>query len=519
MASQVMASGNFMERLAARCSEIDSLLCVGLDPHQAQLAVEAGDEATHCARHAAAAKAFCLRIVEATKDVAACYKPNSAFFERYGAPGMQALEEVIAAVAATGALSLLDNKRGDISTTADAYAHASYDVLRADAVTLNAYMGWDAVKPFCTGEYASKGAFVLCKTSNPSSNDFQVLPVGAGEALFEATARRTAAWNDGEARGSLGLVVGATDVDALRRARAAAGDNTWILAPGIGAQGGNLEEAVKAACNAQGMGLLVPVSRGISKAADPAAAARELRDNINAAKAAVLGKAAEATTDLLPYQREFIEFCLGENVLRFGEFTLKSGRTSPYFFNAGLFASGMAMAKLGKYYAAALVNSGIEFDCLFGPAYKGIPLVTAVGIALVNDFGMDVGLAYNRKEKKDHGEGGVLVGCSLQGKKTVIVDDVITGGTAIREALGILEAAEAVCAGVVIALDRQERTGGATPETLGDCSAVQAVQRDTGANVVHIIGLEQLFGYLQRGDDEALLGRITAYRSTYGVTS
>lgn len=505
----------FFSALESRCLSIDSLLCVGLDPHTAQLT-----EPT-----AAGALAFCKDIVDKTREVAAAYKPNSAFFEAFGAPGIEALQSLVQYIGDVPVL--LDNKRGDISSTAAAYAKASYDVLNADAVTINAYMGWDAVSPFVTGEYAGKGAFLLCKTSNPSAGEFQSLPVSdSGEALFETVARVTAAWNAGDAANSLGLVVGATDVDALRRARRASGDGTWILAPGVGAQGGDLREACAAAVNERGLGLLVPVSRGISKAEDPRAAARQLRDQINAARREAVDALSAARGGaegiaLAPYQRDFISFCLGENVLRFGSFTLKSGRTSPYFFNAGLFDSGSAMAALGSYYAEALVRSGMEFDCLFGPAYKGIPLVTAVSIALATKHGRNVGVAYNRKEKKDHGEGGVLVGCDLSGKKTVIVDDVITGGTAIREALKILEDASAVCAGVVIALDRQERTGGATVDSLGESSAVQAVERETGSRVVHIIGLDHLFGFLQQqqGGDAGLLESIRLYRETYGVSA
>ena len=159
---------------------------------------------------------------------------------------------------------------------------------------------------------------------------------------------------------------------------------------------------------------------------------------------------------LLPYQREFLEFCIECEVLSFGQFTLKSGRSSPYFFNAGLFNTGRRLARLGKYYAAAIVAAGHSFDVLFGPAYKGIPLAAAAAIALEADHGKDVPYCFNRKEAKDHGEGGTIVGAPLAGR-ALVIDDVITAGTAAREAAAIISAQGAHLAGIVVALDRQER--------------------------------------------------------------
>lgn len=188
------------------------------------------------------------------------------------------------------------------------------------------------------------------------------------------------------------------------------------------------------------------------------------------------------------YQREFIEFALERQVLRFGEFTLKSGRTSPYFFNAGLFNTGRDLARLGRFYAAALVDSGIEYDLLFGPAYKGIPIATTTAVALCDHHDIDMPYCFNRKEKKDHGEGGSLVGSELKGR-VMLVDDVITAGTAIRESMEIIEAHNAELAGVLIALDRQEKGK-------GELSAIQEVERDFGCNIVSIIKLEDLINYL-----------------------
>ncbi|MFK3972551.1 orotate phosphoribosyltransferase [Pseudomonas sp. NPDC087358] len=210
------------------------------------------------------------------------------------------------------------------------------------------------------------------------------------------------------------------------------------------------------------------------------------------------------------YQRDFIRFAIDRGVLRFGEFTLKSGRTSPYFFNAGLFNSGSALAQLGKFYAAAVVESGIAFDVLFGPAYKGIPLAAATAVALADHHNLDLPWCFNRKEAKAHGEGGSLVGAPLTGQ-VLIIDDVITAGTAIREVMQIIAAQGASAAGVLIALNRQERGNGAL-------SAIQEVERDFGIPVVSIVSLNQVLEFL--ADDPQLkqhLPAVEAYRAQYGV--
>jgi orotate phosphoribosyltransferase len=210
------------------------------------------------------------------------------------------------------------------------------------------------------------------------------------------------------------------------------------------------------------------------------------------------------------YQHEFIEFAIDAGVLRFGDFTLKSGRLSPYFFNAGLFNTGKHLARLGRFYAQAIIDSRIRFDVLFGPAYKGIPLAAAAGIALADHHNRDVPWCFNRKETKDHGEGGNLVGAGLSGR-VLLIDDVITAGTAIRESVDIIQAAGATPAGVVIALDRQERGR-------DERSAIQEVEETLGITVISIVTLEHLVRYLQRkpdrGDD---VEKILDYRTRYGV--
>jgi orotate phosphoribosyltransferase len=210
------------------------------------------------------------------------------------------------------------------------------------------------------------------------------------------------------------------------------------------------------------------------------------------------------------YKKEFLDFAIDVGVLRFGEFTLKSGRTSPYFFNAGLFNTGQHLARLGRFYARAIVDSGLEFDVLFGPAYKGIPLAAATSIALADHHDRDHPWCFNRKEAKDHGEGGNLVGAPLQGR-ILIIDDVITAGTAIRESLDIIAATTASPVGVVIALDRQERGKGAR-------SAIQEVEQDLGLRVTSIVTLAELQQYLQsRSGYQSELDAIGAYRERYGI--
>jgi orotate phosphoribosyltransferase len=211
------------------------------------------------------------------------------------------------------------------------------------------------------------------------------------------------------------------------------------------------------------------------------------------------------------FQKDFIEFALSRQVLKFGSFTLKSGRTSPYFFNAGLFNTGGDLARLGRFYAAALEDAGVEFDLLFGPAYKGIPIATTTAVALFDQYGKDMPYCFNRKEAKTHGEGGNLVGSPLQGK-VMLVDDVITAGTAIRESMQLIQAQGASLSGVLIALDRQEKGQ-------GELSAIQEVERDFGTQVVSIICLNDLINYLQGKPELAqYLEAVSAYRAQYGVS-
>lgn len=210
------------------------------------------------------------------------------------------------------------------------------------------------------------------------------------------------------------------------------------------------------------------------------------------------------------YQRDFIRLAIKYQALQFGAFTLKSGRLSPYFFNAGLFNTGAAIAALGRYYAAAIINSKVEFDMLFGPAYKGIPLAAATAVALADEYGKDMPYAYNRKEAKSHGEGGMIVGAPMVGK-VLIIDDVITAGTAIREVMTLIDAYGAEPAGVVVGLNRQERGK-------GDLSAIQEVEQEFSIPVINIAAVEHIIAYLEeQAADQAVADQIKAYRTEFGA--
>jgi orotate phosphoribosyltransferase len=211
------------------------------------------------------------------------------------------------------------------------------------------------------------------------------------------------------------------------------------------------------------------------------------------------------------HQKEFIEMILAKQVLRFGDFTLKSGRTSPYFFNAGLINDGGSLARIGACYAQAIVESGVEFDMLYGPAYKGIPLATATAVAFAERHRRNVPIAYNRKEAKAHGEGGNLIGAPLEGR-VLVVDDVLTAGTAVRESVGIIKGAGARLAGVVLALDRQERGAGAR-------SAVEEIRAAYGIPVIRLITLDDLIEYLEAGEDSDELQSLRNHRRMHGVDS
>jgi uridine monophosphate synthetase len=312
---------SFFSKLAARARSVDSLLCVGLDPHPQEITPPGEQPSPQYLRD------FCLRLVDATVDVAAAYKPNAAFFEVYGPQGVRVLQEIISVVPDDIPV-ILDAKRGDIASTALEYARAVFQTFGAQAVTVNPYLGHDAVEPFLKDP--ERGVFLLCKTSNPGAGDLQDLVLASGApgaagssmTLYGHVALLAQKWN---VHDNLGLVVGATYPEDLARVRKLVPE-LWILAPGVGAQGGDLRAALEAGLRSDGLGLLLPVSRGISRAEDPGKAARQLRDEISRERDQVLDfqkQSKRTEEDNSALTLSLADDLLEVGCVRFGEFCAK----------------------------------------------------------------------------------------------------------------------------------------------------------------------------------------------------
>ena len=436
---------SFIQWLEARASEADSLLCVGLDPHPEVLS-----EPTP-----AAAREFCLRLIDACAPHACAFKPNSAFFERNGAQGIAVLREVIAAVP-EGIPVILDAKRGDISSTTEAYAHAVFDTLGAHALTASPYLGADSLAPFL--QRAERGAFVLCKTSNPGADELQALPA-EGEPLYLRVARKARTWSRHE---NLGLVVGATDAHALARVRAAVPD-VWFLAPGVGAQGGNLEAALQAGLRPDGMGMLVSASRSIAGAADPGAAAAKLREAINFARRTCGPAAVHHPGDGLAAA------LLASGCVRFGDFTLKSGQSSPFYIDLRRLASFPdALRSVAAAFATALRT--LNFDCIAAIPYAALPIGAAVALA------GNWPLIYPRREKKAYGTGVAVEGVFRAGDTAVVLDDLITNGESKFETIDKLQSAGLKVCDVVVLIDREQGAPGALADRGFELHAVVTIR-------------------------------------------
>jgi len=424
----------FFEKLNQRARKIDSLLCVGLDPHPEDLPVQTG----------AAAQEFCLRLIEATKEYALAFKPNSAFFEALGADGWAALQAVIQSVP-DGIPVILDAKRGDISSTARAYARAAFEVLGADAITLSPYLGYDSLTPFM--QDPEKGIFLLCKTSNAGSVDLQDLPLGGHYRLmmvYEKIAGLATEWGT---NGNLGLVVGATFPDALRRVRQAAPDQ-WFLAPGLGAQGADLKAAMQAGLREDGLGLLINVSRGISRAADPHEAARELVERFRKARGVTHPQKPVSKKEKPHLVTPLVEGLLSMGCVRFGEFKLKSGLISPIYIDLRrLVAFPGWMTQVAAAYIRQLRT--LEFDRIAGLPYAALPIATAV--SLQGNWPM----IYPRKDAKDYGTAAAIEGLYHPGEMIVLIDDLATTGGSKFEAIEKLNAVGLKVRDVVVLIDRE----------------------------------------------------------------
>ncbi|MEW5718383.1 MAG: orotidine-5'-phosphate decarboxylase [Chloroflexota bacterium] len=412
-------SKSFFEWLDETAKTRDSLLCVGLDPR-------VGD--------ANALRAECFRLIDATAEFAAAFKANSAFFEVFGAEGFAALRDVIAHVPPDIPV-ILDAKRGDIADTSEAYARAAFDYLGAHAITISPYLGRDAIAPFLARP--ERGAFLLCKTSNPGADEFQSLETPEG-ALFQVVAEHAQAWN---ARANLGLVVGATDPAALARVRAAAPDR-WFLVPGVGTQGGDLAAALAAGLRADGLGMLINVSRAIASAPDPRAEAKRLRDEINRHRERPV-RFAKPDRSLLA--RDLIDSAC----IRFGQFTLKSGQVSPIYLDLRqLVAHPKILRRVARAYARKLRE--LKFDRLAGIPYAALPIATAIALE------MDRPLIYPRREAKEYGTRASIEGKFAPGETVVVVDDLATTGGSKIETIEKLTSAGLIVRDVVVLIDREQ---------------------------------------------------------------
>ncbi len=421
----------FFDRLADRASRCRTLLCVGLDPQPEQVP-------PRFQTHANPMLAWNLAIIEATAEFACCYKPNIAFYEAM-ADGLETLRKTLAAIPANIPV-ILDAKRGDIGSTAEAYARAAFEQLGADAITVSPYLGEDSVRPFT--RYADRGVFVLCHTSNPGAADLQTLHA-LGQPLYLHVAARAPRWSDHD---NVGLVVGATYPQALTAVRRIA-PQTWLLAPGVGAQGGDLELTVRAGQRDDGLGLIVNVARAIAQAPDPSAAAQRYRDAINAARAS-----ATTTADRIAPWTELILKLHDLGAVRFGEFTLASGRSSPIYIDLRLLVSDASALRLAaEAYATRL--RGLTYDRLAGVPYGALPIATVIGQLLGQP------LIYPRKEAKQHGLGRAIEGAFAAGERAVIIEDLITSGGSVLEAATTLRAAGLQVADAVVLIDREQ--GGA----------------------------------------------------------
>lgn len=431
----------FFKKLEERIKAVDSLLCVGIDPHREGFE----DYSWQSVRDA------CLSLIELTADFAAAYKPNAAFFEALGAEGTTLLIDLIRQIPDDIPV-ILDIKRGDISSTARAYANSAFEILNADAVTLNPYLGKDAIIPFL--EDPARGAFILCKTSNPSAEEIQNLLVLEGSSLgvstreesqlYEKVAELVREWN---VAGNLGLVVGATQLESLVRVREI-DPRIWILAPGIGAQGGDLEGALGAGLRNDGLGMLVPISRAISEAEDHRQEARRIRDEINHHRSSVIKPERKKKNHGLSQQQEAIAARLLEiGCIQFGEFTLKSGDLSPVYFDLRrLISHPEVLLEVAEAYKEML--DPLDFDHLAALPYAGLPIASA--ISLLGGWP----LVYPRKEDKAYGTKAQVEGVFYENEVVVVIDDLITTGGSKLESIQKLEENGLVARDVAVLIDR-----------------------------------------------------------------
>jgi uridine monophosphate synthetase len=442
----------FFARLERSCREKGSLLCVGLDPRL-------GEEERR--DPAAAIEAQNRRLIEATLPYACCYKPNIAFYEAFGPDGLSALKRTLECIPRDTPV-ILDAKRGDIGATAEAYAEALFGYYEADAATVSPYLGGEAVQPLLARE--GKGVFVLCRTTNPRAEALQQLRVSCPgaerpeEPLYLRVAREARSWGQ-----EVGLVVGATDLEALEAVRQAL-PSAWLLCPGVGPQGGSLEQAVQAGLRADGLGLLVAASRAIAEAPNPGELAREYRDRIRRAGAAAATGRKPGTTSgaasagkpggaLLELGGELerlrlMESLLEHGCLQFGQFRLKSGQISPYYMDLRrIISSPSLLARVADAYASLLQH--IDFQRIAAIPLAALPIAAAVSLRL------DVPFVYPRMVIKEHGTGNSIEGAFRPDDRVVLLDDVISTARSKLEAIEVLAREGLKITDLVVLVDRE----------------------------------------------------------------
>ncbi|HSM01518.1 MAG TPA: orotidine-5'-phosphate decarboxylase [Acidimicrobiia bacterium] len=427
----------FFEALEERSRAADSLLCVGVDPR---------------ARDAVEARRASLDLIEDTAPMAAAFKMNAAFFEAHGPAGVEALVEVVTAVPDEIPV-ILDAKRGDIAATAVAYAEACFAVIGAGAVTLSPYLGRDAIEPFLA--HPGTGVFVLCRTSNPSAAQIQDDTLDSGQLVYEHIAQTAATWAGPD---RLGLVVGSTQPEALARVRALVPEH-WILAPGVGPQGGDVE-AVGVALRSDGRGVLVPSSRLVGGAADPAAMAADLRDALRSVKSR-------------PAQRPRRGLAVdlhASGCVRLGEFTLRSGVVSPIYVDLRRLSSRPGlMRRVAASYGSVLAR--LTYDHVGAVPYGALPLATAVALDRSRS------LVWPRRESKEHGTGARVEGEWAAGDRVVLVDDVVTSGISALEAAGLLREVGLVVEDLVVLIERDPAARAALADEGIELHAITTLER------------------------------------------